>query len=454
MKNKINFLLVFAITPFFIFLFKKILIFKEFKFSIYGLATNYIIPLLIIIFILFLIKTKNKELKINSLLIFYSVTFAIYLTEIFITSSLYLRQKRWISKTESQQGFFDKRSNLKVVEERREKGEEVYPITFSANASESIYINGKETLALSGVANSESIFCNETGKWESMKTDELGFSNRKGIWKESQIDLLIIGDSYGLSTCVGEKYRMHELLNRDYGKTINLSYSMNGPLIQLAVLREYGQIIKPKKIIWFYYGNDFYDLSKNIKNPILKSYLNKGFSQDLYRNRFKVNNEMKKLSLKTYKNYMDGSIEPVKINFEYDTNFMKIIKLSNLRKIIFNLFEEFKMPSNISFENYEEIFKLAIEESKQWNGEITFVYLPGYNELLNYKEFRVKNEYEVIKQKLLPMIKNLDVDVVDMTPVLFSKGGVKSFYHNPRSHYNKDGYKIISEEIIKSLLKN
>tara|TARA_B100001989_G_scaffold247406_1_gene219563 strand:- start:4120 stop:4575 length:456 start_codon:yes stop_codon:yes gene_type:complete len=151
---------------------------------------------------------------------------------------------------------------------------------------------------------------------------------------------------------------------------------------------------------------------------------------------------------------MDGSIEPVKINFEYDTNFMKIIKLSNLRKIIFNLFEEFKMPSNISFENYEEIFKLAIEESKQWNGEITFVYLPGYNELLNYKEFRVKNEYEVIKQKLLPMIKNLDVDVVDMTPVLFSKGGVKSFYHNPRSHYNKDGYKIISEEIIKSLLKN
>ena len=142
---------------------------------------------------------------------------------------------------------------------------------------------------------------------------------------------------------------------------------------------------------------------------------------------------------------------PVTINLEYDINYKSIIKLSNLRQIIFNLFEEFKIPSNISFENYEKIFKLAIDESKEWNGEITFIYLPGYNELLNYKQFRVKNEYEVIKEKLLPIVNNFNVNILDMTPILHSKGGVKNIYHNSRSHYNKNGYQIISNEIIKNL---
>ena len=65
-----------------------------------------------------------------------------------------------------------------------------------------------------------------------------------------------------------------------------------------------------------------------------------------------------------------------------------------------------------------------------------------------------KNEYEIIKQKLLPIIENLDVDTLDMTPILVSKGGVKKLYHNPKSHYNKNGYRIVSEEIKNRLLIN
>ena len=54
----------------------------------------------------------------------------------------------------------------------------------------------------------------------------------------------------------------------------------------------------------------------------------------------------------------------------------------------------------------------------------------------------------------MPIIDNLDVEVLDMTPIFVSKGGVKNLYHNPKSHYNENGYIIISEEIIKRLSTN
>ena len=446
-----QFILIILIAAVFTFLLKKALILNSFKFTIYGFLTHYFLPILILLILFYLIFSKKNNLKINFLLLVFSTAFGFYTIEIFLSTSSYISQKKWIAKTKAKNGFFDKRSNLKFVKSEREKGNKVYPITYSANNFNLLKIDGKDTLAFSGVANAESIFCNEEGKWLSLKTDELGFGNKSGKWRGSKVNLLLLGDSYGMSTCVEEKYRMHKLLDQELGNTVNLSYSMNGPLIQLAVLREYGKILKPKNIVWFYYGNDLYDLDRNIKNSILKSYLNKDFSQDLYINRKKVNIAMRDLSEKIYNDYLQGNINPIKLNFEKKPKIREILKLKKIRYILNNTFEEFKTKNNINFNRYEYIFKSALYESNKWGGKITFVYLPGYNELLNHKKFRVKNEYEVIRESLIPIISKSNVDIIDMLPILHSKGGVSKFYLNPSSHYNKYGYETITQEIIKKL---
>ena len=123
-------------------------------------------------------------------------------------------------------------------------------------------VNNLKTLSLSGVANEEVLFCNETGEWLSYHSDELGFRNPKGIWKFTDFEHLIIGDSYGQGTCVKEKFSISGIIRKKYKKTINLSYSMNGPLMQLAILREYGEVLKPKNVIWLYYANDLFDMKK------------------------------------------------------------------------------------------------------------------------------------------------------------------------------------------------
>ena len=45
----------------------------------------------------------------------------------------------------------------------------------------------------------------------------------------------------------------------------------NGPLINYATLREYGEFLKPKKIFFFFFeGNDYEDLERELSSNSIK----------------------------------------------------------------------------------------------------------------------------------------------------------------------------------------
>ena len=52
-----------------------------------------------------------------------------------------------------------------------------------------------------------------------------------------------------------------------------MGYDGNGPLLEYATLKEYIND-KVKKVIWIFYGNDFYNLRFELKNETLINYLN------------------------------------------------------------------------------------------------------------------------------------------------------------------------------------
>ena len=122
------------------------------------------------------------------------------------------QQNKWIENQKQNLSDFDQRSNLQVVKDLRKKGQSIYPVTYSANSNINIMVNNLKTLSLSGVANEEVLFCNETGEWLSYHSDELGFRNPKGVWKFTDFEHLIIGDSYGQGTCVKEKFSISGIL--------------------------------------------------------------------------------------------------------------------------------------------------------------------------------------------------------------------------------------------------
>ena len=94
----------------------------------------------------------------------------------------------------------------------------------------------------------------------------------------------MIGDSWIHGACVQEHETISANMRENKLDIINLAYSGNGPLLELATLIEYINLFKPKKIIWFYYENDLRELMLEKKSEILINYLDKeDFSQDLYK---------------------------------------------------------------------------------------------------------------------------------------------------------------------------
>ncbi len=94
----------------------------------------------------------------------------------------------------------------------------------------------------------------------------------------------LIGDSFTQGSCVlpGEDFASQiRILTKQ--SAISLGMSGNGPLIELASLKEYGLQKKPQIVLWFYFErNDLEDLRNE------KSFLVKKTTADKPVNRDKV----------------------------------------------------------------------------------------------------------------------------------------------------------------------
>ena len=91
---------------------------------------------------------------------------------------------------------------------------------------------------------------------------------------------------------------------------------------------------------------------------------------------------------------------------------------------------------------------MAKDEVKKWNGELICVYLPDYSRYANGDGEKFK------KEKILNIITNLNIKTIDIDSLIFQdKSDPLNYFPNRlNNHYNKAGYKVIAEEIIKTLI--
>ena len=120
---------------------------------------------------------------------------------------------------------------------------------------------------------------NENGFYPIFETDEYGFNNGKNLYLKDQVDVLITGDSFAEGTAVNQSETVQSKLNDLGFKTISLGKVSNGPLIQLATLKEYATVLKPKTVFWFYFRNDLSDLENAILSAAFSQ--NKEFVSDI-----------------------------------------------------------------------------------------------------------------------------------------------------------------------------
>ncbi|MDB3858007.1 hypothetical protein N9305_01250 [Pelagibacteraceae bacterium] len=398
--------------------------------------TYYLISLILIFFsiITFFISQKIKEYLIISSI---SLVVSLYLFEGYLIFKEQFSKEHFLKEQLSKKQLYEKkegkkwdgRTKFEIYNDLKKKNNEIV-VTIPP------YLNtGKKykMFALSGISNSETIYCNENGYYSIYQSDRYGFNNPDDEWDEKEIEYLLVGDSYTHGACINRPSDIGSVLRILSNKSVlNLGYAGNGPLIEYASLREYMNT-KVKKVLWIYYeGNDFKNLIDEKNNNILTNYLNDlTFTQNLKLKQNEINSQAV--------NYM---AEKERETFKF--KLLKFIKIYNTRILILTAQAQASAPPAAEFRKILELTKDLLNKN---NSKLYFVYLPEYN---RYKIKYDNNNYNLVKK----IVTELNIPFIDIHKAVFEKekNPLKFFPFvviERSGHYNVEGYKKVAETIYK-----
>jgi lysophospholipase L1-like esterase len=410
-----------------------------------GMATYYVLPAILAILLFASLRLKSAY-KINVALSCLSLVAAIYAIEILLPTIGYTFGVE-----------LDTRTLLQTVIDLRKIGVDAVPamapmVIFPKEQDDGtrrsfININGAEVFPLAGVANKFTAFCNEAGEYTNYESDEHGFNNPSGIWKSNELDIAIVGDSFTHGWCVPTDTQFVSLIRKQYPSTLNLGMGGNGPLVELATLREFLPPLKPKIVLWVYFeGNDMSGLHEERKSPLLMRYLSNEFNQGLIPRQTEVDQALlqyveESIKFKTRRSRQQRQ--------DLVGNLLGIITLSNLRQKIGVVYGrpaiEIRRAERADLELLRDILSLAKAAVHQWGGVFYFVYLPSWE--------RYGNPQPGLKDRalILNLVNTLQIPIIDMHPVFLAEADPLGLFPRRFGHYNEKGYRLVAETVLEAI---
>ncbi len=381
----------------------------------------------------------------------FAILFSLYAFEFYLPYKEKLSEKKLLKDQilkeqlyEKQTGKkWDKRTRLQVYNDLKKINNN---IAIRFQPSFFFKIENLNILPLSGISNSETIHCNENGYFSIYQSDRYGFNNPDDEWDSKEIEYLLIGDSFTHGACVNRPNDIASVLRTLSNKSVlNLGYGGNGPLLEHATLREYYNS-NIKKVLWIYTeSGDLFELITEKKNKILLEYLNsKNYSQNLKYKQVEVDNLLKKNFKIELRNQIQNrtleNIAQIEDDNKLKYKFLKFIRLDRTK----NIFKKKEgYIEDIIFKDFEKILRLSAELSKANNSKFIFVYIPVYN---RYSGSKYSDDYY---NKVISIVKKLNIDIIDMKEVFDNETNPKIFYPFQQFayHHNIKGFKKVAETI-------
>ena len=400
--------------------------------------------------------TFSDGTKTNFVLVVVAFGVSVYLTEILIFFfNPVSRNLTHHAKAGIQMGVpFDVRSPFQVITDLTNQGQDAYPAVHPRLfvKSNGMNVNNEKIFPLGSLSEKTTVFCNESGEFTIVETDEHGFNNPTGIYEKDTLDMALVGDSFAAGACVKQGQDIAGQL-RNRGRTVLTVASMsNGPLMELAALKEYLLPLRPKTVLWMYYeGNDLQDLMKEEKSTFLMKYLDDEFSQDLLERQTEID-EILQAFVATRKEQEKEKLKQKWIN---DYSVFRILRLYELRQLL-RLSDSY--PSRLKlppFRNVAPLLDAVLREAKKmvasWGGNLFFVYLPSwdrYNGTVNQSELYYRD-------RVLALVRKIGVALIDFHIVLNKHPDPLSFFpFRLPGHYTAKGYALAAHTIETYLSNN
>jgi hypothetical protein len=375
---------------------------------------------------------------------------------------------------------YDRRSKLEVILHFRKQGTDavaaIYPELFLRDP---LVVSAEPVIPLGGIPHIKTVNCNEVMGWQSYQSDRYGFPNPDHSWN-FETHVVLVGDSFTQGDCVPEDLSFAGLLRRDYPGVVNLGRGGNGPLLELASIVEYLQVLHPKVVFWFYYdGNDVYrrtrrdrlpdDLAREKHNPILRNYLeNESYQQGLLERQDAIaealiryfDQEMHRQISRRMTSVppfgvpplgelseflmLQTTIRKIRETLSYfgvlppSSEFLPLIPLESREVIL--------QDASESLLTLRKILRLAKEKTEDAGARFVFVYLPS-------AENFVFQSQHPLKDSILRILSDLDIELIDAETAMAPYDAQSLYAGRSGGHFNLSGHKFINDLLLINIKK-
>ena len=352
---------------------------------------------------------------------------------------------------------FDSRVMSQVVVDLRAAGQTAYPTfgptTFLYERSTGRAWNPPlqidattAVLPLNNIANVRSVYCNEGGEWFIFQSDRYGFNNDDRIWDQGDTAIAVLGDSFAQGACVPRGSSAVDVLGRRARSIVNLGVAGTGPLLQLAVLKEYGALLRPRAVVWFFYeGNDLHvNLDVERTFPYLQQYLDPSFRAGLAQHEMAVDRFLRSYVDAHFERMQQREVAPVVRRHDW----RDVVRLAALRERLGLT----ACPSRSQdFGLYRRILGEGDRLVKSWGGQLYVVYLPASSDC-DLFDAASRNQHWM-QAKVHDVWRELGLVAIDVRRAFADAGKPARFWYYPGSHYNESGYAVVADQVAAALAR-
>jgi hypothetical protein len=317
------------------------------------------------------------------------------------------------------------------------------------NTPSALTVDGVPTLPLATRARSRLVSCRDEpdGAWRVYETDEHGFVNPAGAWSRAPVSLAAVGDSFTAGSCVPVESSMVAGLRDRFPDAVNLGVPGSGPLLMLAVVREYLPALRPREVLWCHFaGNDLLDLRRERDHPLLRRYLEDGFSQGLLQRQEAIDRALDE--------YVERDLRPA---FERAarsrSSAMDALALRGLRSRVGLVFAEpyASAPTDEEYALFAAILERARRTVAGWGGTLRFVYLPA-DEPRSHLARAAEAAVEAgARARTLALVGGLSIPVIDVGAAFAARPDADALFACRECHYTVAGYRVAADAILAAL---
>jgi hypothetical protein len=391
--------------------------------------------------------------KLNCVLLLISIEVSIVAAELlfpFVNNVLVHAETEKVLNAAIAAGvIFDTRSKREVVTALQQQGIMAVPTVFpsillkqqvNGTLQSAIRMYSTEVLPLAGIARKTTVFCNESGDYTIYKSDEHGFHNPQGMWQAGRMDIVAVGDSFTMGACVPSDKNFVALIRRHWPATLNLGSYGSGPLIELAILREYAQFLKPRIVLWCYFeGNDLQDLRREKDSPLLMRYVESDFTQGLLARQTEIDQ-----ALTAYVDMVKNDHRPSSMS-RLQHRVGNVFKLRRLRQHLGRVAQ--RRVSEAEMDLLRTILLEAKASVGAWGGQLYFVYLPDWP---RYARPAMTNKD---REGVLTIVNRLRLPLIDIHHAFQAQNDPLALFpfRQRLKHYTEVGNQLVAEEILQSI---